>query len=329
MKILFYLPFLLLFFTGCGSKQYYEPKNIDTNLQLKSAAIKSNILSYTPYGVTLDNGKFISKSGITDLNISGSYEFLNDNAGVILAVDKNSTLLIKKDNSTETHYFDKDIVAAATKDNLVGLVLIDNSILLYDKNTKEITFKEYFKPSSINDLKIAAPVFLSTVVLFPTLNGKVAVVDLNSYQIVKTINIDPGSDINNIIFLETIGDALIVATSKKIFTFSNQKVSVKDYDIKNVVIKDESIYISTLDGEIIKFSKDLIKLASKKFKFAKFYTLGTGDENIYALESQGYLIELDDDLNETKVYEFSFDEDEKVLTIDNKLYFGNQYFILK
>ncbi|NQY53337.1 MAG: hypothetical protein HRT42_07145, partial [Campylobacteraceae bacterium] len=66
----------------------------------------------------------------------------------------------------------------------------------------------------------------------------------------------------------------------------------------------------------------------KKYNYAKFYTLAYG-ENLYALESQDYLISLSKDFKEEKIYDFSFDEDSKVISIKNTIYFDNKYIILK
>ena len=329
MKILFHFLLFVLIFTGCSSKQYFEPNHIEDDFGIEIKTIESKVTNYTSNGITLENYKLISKSGIIDLNQTEQFNFLNDNNSIISAADQNATLLIKKNDIINKYKFTKDIIAASVKDDLVALIFIDNSIALYDLNTKTIKFKEYFKQSPLNDIKIASPVFLSSVILYPTLDGKVGVFDIKSNSIVKTINIDPTSDINNIIFLSSHGDSLVAATNKKLFSFGNQKVNVQDFDIKNVLMDEKYIYISTLDGEIIKFDLDLNRIASKKFKFAKFYGIGSSTEYIYALESQDFLVRLNKNLEDEKVFDFSFDEDEKVQIVEDKLYFKDEYIILK
>ena len=160
------------------------------------------------------------------------------------------------------------------------------------------------------------------------MDGKVVVVDLKKKSIVKTINIDPKNDINNIIFLETVGDALVAATPKKIFSFVNENVFIEDLDVKYVVVHKDDIFVATLEGEIIKFDLGLQVIDKKKFKFAKFHTLGYGSY-LYALESQGYLIRLENDFSDIKIYDFSFDNKEKVITVGDKLYFEDKSIILK
>ena len=204
---------------------------------------------------------------------------------------------------------------------------MDNSITLYDLDTKQILFKEYLKHSTVNNIKISNPIFLNTVILYPTLDGKIVVVSIESKDIIKTINIDPKSDVNNVIFLEELADALIASTSKKLFTLLDGKVSIKDMDIQNIILKENFIYVATLDGEIIKYDISLNKITSKKFKFAKINALAFG-KYLYALESQGYLIRLSSDFKDVKVFDFSFDNKEKVIAIENKLYFEDKYIVL-
>lgn len=50
---------------------------------------------------------------------------------------------------------------------------------------------------------------------------------------------------------------------------------------------------------------------------------------LYALESQGYMITMDENLDDVNIYEFDFDNEQKVITIGNKLYFENLFTILK
>ena len=69
-------------------------------------------------------------------------------------------------------------------------------------------------------------------------------------------------------------------------------------------------------------------LKRKKFKFAKFHALGAG-EYIYALESNDYLIRLDSNLEDVKIFDLSFDEDKKVISIGDKLYFDDKSITLE
>ncbi|MEA3513273.1 MAG: hypothetical protein U9R37_06700 [Campylobacterota bacterium] len=323
IKLIYLLTTTIFIYSGCSSKQYFEPE-ITKNSNIEVKNINSNIVDYNSVGATLEDRRYISKEGISNEKLKVGFFFVNKSDGKVLSVNDEAILNI--DNNPIK--FDKNIVSATIDKNILALVFIDNSIVIYDTEINKIIFKEYMKKSLINDVKLTNPIILKTIVLFPTLDGKVTIVDIDKKTISRTINIDPNSDINNIIFLEAIGETLIAATPNKIFSFINGRTKVETLSIKNVVIKDENIYLSTLDGEIIKFDQELKRLNSKKFKFAKFHTIGFG-ASLYALESEKFLIKLDENLEKDEVYDFYFDEDEKVISIDDKIYFEDKYIILK
>jgi hypothetical protein len=327
IKIIYPLIVLVLLFQGCSSKQYFEPE--DTKYMTVSVkSLNSTIIDHNNDGATLANNKFISKDGISSITLKNNHKFLNKNKGIVLSSDNNGSLIIYDHGIIQKLQFDKPIVSATIDDNLIAFGTNNNTINLYDIKNKKLVFKEYLKISLINDVKIANPIFLKTIILYPTLNGKILIVDKKKYSIIKSINIDPTNDINNIIFLQAIGDSLIAASTKKLFSFVDGKAKIIDTDIKNIIVANKHIYVATLDGTIIKYDEKLNKIKSKKFKFAKFYSLFYS-KNLYALESQGFIIKLDNDFKKVNIYDFSFDEDEKVISIDNRLYFEDEYIILK
>jgi len=317
---------ILLIFTGCSSKQYFEPE--DTyRYNENTKELDNSIIDLNSDGATLENNTFVSESGIFKNNKEG-FEFVNMNENTIISTDNNANINLKDDLLDITLKFEKNIISASKHDNLLAFGSIDNSITLYNIDTKQVLFKEYLKTSPINNIKIANPIFLKTVILYPTLDGKVVIVDLKKNTIVKTINIDPKSDINNVMFLKEVNNTLIAATSNKLFTFVNGKVKLQDLDVQSIIVKKNNIYVATLDGQIIKYNFFLQKIASKKFKFAKINALAFGT-SLYALESQGFLIRIDEDFKDFKIFDFSFDNEEKVIGIDNKIYFNDEYTILK
>jgi len=313
-------------FVGCSSKKYYEPKK-SVDSKFKIFDLKQPILDKTSIGATLKDFSYISKDGVKT-KIKNNYKFLNSSNNTEIFANTSDKVLIKTHTDTQIIQFKVAIVGATLKDNILATIGTDNSLALYDIKSKQFILKEYRKASVLNDIKIANPIFLNTLVLYPTLDGKIVIVDKIKKKIIKTINLDPNNTINNIIFLTTLeDDGLVAATSKKLFSFIDGKVNIKDIDIKDIVVDDNFIYLTTLDGEVRKYDKTLKKIASKKFKFAKFYTIAVG-KKIYLLESQDYLIQLDKNLTNSVIYDFSFDEDKKVISIKNKIYFDNNYIVL-
>ena len=325
-KLIYILLFIVILFGGCSSRQYFEPE--DTyNFKEDTKNLDSDIIDLNSDGATLEDFNYISKEGILE-NSKTDYKFLNYKEDTILASDNNATLYIKGDDIDKTVSFDRNIISASKLGRFLAFGTNDNAITLYDLDKEQILFKEYLKSSVINNIKIANPIFLNNLVLYPTLDGKVVIVDIKTKSVVKTLNIDPDGDVNNIIFLEQIDDSLIAATTKKIFSFVNGIPNIKEIDVQNIILQGQFIYVATLDGKIIKYNKELQEIASKKFKFAKFHALAIG-EYLYALESQEYLIQLDKEFNSIKIYDFSFDNEEKVIGIENKIYFEDEYIILK
>ena len=76
-----------------------------------------------------------------------------------------------------------------------------------------------------------------------------------------------------------------------------------------------------------KLSPNLNEVAKKKYKYAKIHALGFSN-SLYAVESQGYLINLNQDFTDDKIYSFSFDNEERMIAIGNKIYFDSKYITL-
>lgn len=325
-KSILLLTIVLALFQGCSSKKYFEPEEVyDSNIE--SYQLGSSIDHINSDGATLDNGKFISKTGVSSEFLEEGFRFLNKNNDTLLSTNDESILAIVKNGQTKKVAFEQNIVSATIEGDLVAMSFIDNSISLYDITQQKVVFKEYLSLSILNDVRITNPMFLTSLVLFPTLDGKIVIVDKNKKTIYKTINIDPQNEINNIIYLNAIGDSLVAATPNKVFSFVNGRVKAIDMDVKNVAVNGKNIFVSTLDGRVIKFDENLNELDSKKFKFAKFHAMVFG-KNLYVLESQGYLIKIDKDFQTSEVIDFSFDEEEKVMSIDNTIYFEDSYITL-
>ena len=74
----------------------------------------------------------------------------------------------------------------------------------------------------------------------------------------------------------------------------------------------ESIYNIDLD-------KYLEEVKSKKFKYSKIHALAFTD-TLYAIESQEFIININDDFTNDRVYNFDFDNEERLIVIGNKIY---------
>ena len=323
MKYLLVLLSTLFIFTACSKKQYFEPED-SYSFNKDSKSIDSSINSFNRDGATLENGQFISKKGISNIKLPEGYEFLNISEDKVIATNNKDKILV----DGKEIILNTVVVAANLKDDILALVNSDNSIMAYDLRDGKTIFKEYLTKSLANDNRIAAPYFMSNLILYPTLDGKVIVVSSQNYKIIRNIIVDADSRFNNIIYLNVVNNTLIAASSNKIISVGDGVLNIKEYDLRDIISHGTDIYLATIDGQIVKTDISLNVMDRKKYKFAKFYALAFGD-SLYALESQGYIVNIANDFKTDKIYDFSFDEEDKVIVFDDTIYVHNEYIKLK
>jgi hypothetical protein len=170
---------------------------------------------------------------------------------------------------------------------------------------------------------------MGNLILFPTLNGKIIIVSASNYEVIKNISVDPDKQFNNIISLNVIENSqtLIVASPNKIVSISPKEVISKDYEVRDIIVRNDDIYLATIDGQIIKLNSNLVEISKKKYRYAKIHALAYSN-SLYAVESQGFLINLNQDLSDDKIYKFSFNNEERMIAIGNKIYYGSKYITL-
>ena len=316
----------LFLFTACSSKKYFEPEDVSSNIVLSKESMSSSITSMNKIGATLDNKKFITKNGISNYELPEGFDFLNlTEDGRIIATNYVDKILI----GNQEKILKDVVIAASLKNEKLALVYSNNTLELIDVNTSKTLFKEYLPLSLANDTRITNPYFMGNLILFPTLNGKVIIISSTNNESVKNISVDPDSEFNNIISLNVIesSQTLIVATPNKIVSISPKEVLSKDYEVRDIIINKEDIYVATIDGQLIKLSASLNEVKSKKYKYAKFHALAFTD-SLYAVESQGFLVNINSDFSKDSVYDFSFDNEERMIAIGNRIYFDSKYITL-
>ena len=316
----------LFLFTACSSKKYFEPEDVSSNIVLSKESMSSSITSMNKIGATLDNKKFITKNGISNYELPEGFDFLNlTEDGRIIATNYVDKILI----GNQEKILKDVVIAASLKNEKLALVYSNNTIELIDVNTSKTLFKEYLPLSLANDTRITNPYFMGNLILFPTLNGKVIIISSTNNESVKNISVDPDSEFNNIISLNVIDNSqtLIVASPNKVVSISSKEIITKNYEVRDIIVNKEDVYIATIDGQIIKLTPSLAEVAKKKYKYAKVHALGFSD-SLYAVESQGYLINLNQDFTDDRIYKFSFDNEERMIAIGNKIYFDSKYITL-
>lgn len=324
MKHLLFLAGLIFVLAGCAGKEFYEPEDTVGDYNNTTASLAGDIIYMNKDGATLDNGEIITKRGVSSFTIPEGYKFLNISGDVVIASNyKDKVLLDSKEIEVGGV-----VVAASLEDNKLALLLSDNSIRVINTDTQKVVLKEYFTHSFVNDTRIANPYFMSNLILFPTLDGKIIVVSKDNNKVLKNIVVDANGQFNNIIFLDVINDTLVAATANKVISVGDGILNIKDYSIRDIITHNEEIFIATIDGQIIKTDISLNIMDRKKYKYAKFYTLAYGT-SLYALESQGYLINISDDFKNETIYDFDFNNERKVIALGDTIYYDDEYIILK
>ena len=57
----------LLLFTACSGKKYFEPEDVSNNIVLSKESLSSSITSINKIGATLEDKRFLTKNGISDV----------------------------------------------------------------------------------------------------------------------------------------------------------------------------------------------------------------------------------------------------------------------
>ncbi len=326
MKYLLISLTALFLFTGCSNKKYFEPEDVNDELKVEKKDLSDTIKSMNRIGATLEDGTVITQYGVSKFKLPENFDFINlTNEGDVIATNNKDSVLIGKNEILVKNV----VVAAALKDEKLALVYSDNSIELIDINTKKTLYKEYLQSSLANDSRITNPYFMGNLILFPTLNGKVIIVSSLNNESVKNIAVDPKGQFNNIIFLDVLKDSqtLITATPNKIVSISTKEILAKEYEIRDVIVNGEFVYVATIDGQIIKLTSSLVEVAKKKYQYSKINALAYTD-SLYAIESQGYIINIDEEFARDEIYKFDFNNEDRLIVIDNKVYFDEDYITL-
>ncbi|GAA9926759.1 plasminogen-binding protein PgbB [Helicobacter pylori] len=229
-------------------------------------------------------------------------------------------------------------LSASVKGNLLAVVLADNSANLYDITSQKLLFSEKDSPSTTINSLMAMPIFMDTVVVFPMLDGRLLVVDYVHGNPTPIRNIVISSDkfFNNITYLIVDGNNMIASTGKRILSVVSGQEFNYDGDIVDLLYDKGTLYVLTLDGQILQMDKSLRELNSVKLPFASLNTIVLNHNKLYSLEKRGYVIEVDlNDFNSYNIYKtptigsfkfFSSNRLDKGVFYDkNRVYYDRYY----
>ncbi|MRJ02751.1 MAG: PQQ-binding-like beta-propeller repeat protein [Epsilonproteobacteria bacterium] len=320
----------LLLITGCSSKRYFEPKEVAGAISF-DGDLPAPIVDVLREGATLENGMFISEDGLEPHRLPKGYLFIKKSDGKYIAASKCGALDLLDTQSGERLYHKefsmKSVVGANIQGSILALVFDDNSLMAIDTDSDRVIYQSDQKPAIAVDTKIANPYFLGRLIIFPTLDGKLIVVDPRNGRELRRLVAGSGKEFNNIIFLKVIDENLIAATPNRVIAVSPDYTSTLDLEISDLLYVGGRVYILTKDGRIVLTDGNLRVLKTRKYPFAHF-TGAIYGEYIYIIEKEGYIIAVDRDLRASNIFEFPTSVTDYIFAAGDKVFYDDKYFQL-
>ncbi|SQB98459.1 lipoprotein [Helicobacter fennelliae] len=324
---IFCVAFVVFFVVGCGSKKYYEPTAVSGQI-IFDHSFKSPIDQNNRYAATLKDSSLLTQNGIIPYTkeIPKDSRFLNESGGYYIFAKGCELLILLKSSILDSRVFDSDVcqiketntictqdeiqvkndfcaVSASIKGDLLAVVGTDNSSTLYKIPEGEVKFSQ--KGSSViavNQL-VAAPLFLDTLVVFPTLDGKLLVVSIQNFEIQRNIILGGDKFFNNIIYLGGDDSRIFAATSKKLISIISGQEFSYTAELMDVFFDNRYLYALTLEGRVIQLDHTLREVNALKFPFASLEGIVIVNNHLYTYEKQGgYIIDIMLDDFSYKVY---------------------------
>jgi len=321
MKYLVYMTLTgaMLLLSACSSKQYFEP---EMTYDAPTSAYGGVIVDLSRDGATLENGKYIGKDGISNINIGEGYRFLSESKYYVLASNVEGILKIidkKTNESIREVSLQVPIVSATIRKGIVAYILNNNTFGIYNITDNKKVVENRSERTYAIDTRAASPMFIDNLAVMPMLDGKLIIVDIENSQNAKVVYLSSYKAFNNIIYLSRMGNTMVAATPKKIISLGDNGKQEYHANISEVAITEGYVYVFTKEGNIVRLNSHFEVIAEKKFKFAHFSVATTFDKKVFALDQQGSLIVLAADLSKFKIYDIG-EVDAPAFITGTKLY---------
>jgi len=329
-KVAILVSSLLFFLSGCSEKHYFKPDSIKGYIQY-DGELPAKIVEVGFAGATLKNNQVITQKGLQNYHLPKGYRFINSYDNLVVATgDCKPNIIYDKEKQEITKLNLKRRIVAAMfipKTTKLTFVLEGNSYGIYDFKEHKIVSRYQSDRAVSADIRIANPMMLIDLVLIPTIDGKLVVLNKKDGKKVREIVVGKGDNFNNIIFLKVIGDRLVAATSHRIISINPKIMNSLNIEISDVVFAEDSIYILSKDGVIYLCNESLKILAKKRLPFAHFVGVIYG-ESIYVVEKEGYIIALDLNLKDANIFKLPNKIDNWFYSTKDTLYYEKYFFKL-
>lgn len=321
---------VLVLFSGCSTKEVFEPKKVSNDWEHYSD-LEDEIIDISSNTALLSNGKVLDKDGNVTIKIDSKHQRVlgrSENWILSATIDGNLSVTAKDMPQVKKSFVLKSTIATAgIHDNILAVLFANNEIALYDMASKELLFKEQGAKALANDIRIVQPYFMNDLVIFSTLDGKVIIVNSKLKKRLRTVIVSSADYFNNIIYFSIFGDKIVAASDSKVLALSQKELRAK-FEIRNIVHDQENIYITTKQGEVMALTPSLQVRSKIKFPFAHFLGMLEDEKKLYILEKEGYMIVVDKKNFDYSIHEVDID-DGLVFVGKNAFYVDNEKILIK
>ncbi|MDD2789535.1 MAG: hypothetical protein PHU40_02595 [Sulfurimonas sp.] len=316
---------VIVLFSACSTKEVYKPLYLDDDWS-KGGSADKEVIAIGSNLALLEDRTLMSKKGPIDIQIAESERILGKSDGWILSSSIEGNLTIQSINNKakqEKFELKKTVAGASVNGDILAVLFADNDMALYSMASKELLLKEQGGKSLTADYRIANPYFMKELVIFPTLDGKVVIINSALKKKLRSILVSSEDNFNNIIYFNVIDNKIIAATGSKVFSLSQKEVRV-NFEARDIISDGNIIYITTKQGEVLAVTPDLQVISKIKFPFAHFYGMISHGDKLYLLEKEGYLIALDKDMYDYTVHEVDLEEG-FIYSTEKMFYIADEY----
>jgi hypothetical protein len=308
-------------FAGCSGKQYYEPENTSS---LSGVNMGDELIHYSRDGATLKSGKVLTKTQTVNLKLQKGFYFINHSNNAAITADLHGNCnIVTGEGIVASAKFPKALVAGTIMGKYLVYVLQNNHYGVYDFSQKKSVYTNKSTKVFAIDTRIANPLPIDKLVVIPTLDGKLTILDLSTFKTTKEMYVSTEPTFNNVIYLAKLKNTLIAATPNKVLSISAQGKKELDTAVAEVIVSNDAIFVFAIDGRILKLNESLSVISEKKFKFAHFSVAALNADKVFALDKQGYLIVANQSLSKHKVYKLS-DVESYAFVSNGQLYFDDE-----
>ena len=306
---------LSLFLLGCSTKREYfhvEDEQISGKIDVKSE-LSSKIKYVSSTSATLKNGEILNKNIVNSgINLQKGERLINVSENKFIVCDIDGNLRVLNENGGEIYKENvkEFVVGASINNDDLAILTTANKIYLIKMSQKMPVLREISSSGLGSYTNVANPVFAGPIIIYPTLDGKIYIVDRALNRIAQSMAVS--------------NENSYVASASRLYMISpmgNKSVSA---DIKNVVVDDNRIFVLQSDGVVKAYDLNLNEIAQNKFKFAIFEGAIIKNGSLNILEKTGFLIKTDLNLANPKYYEIGGEISDRVFVGKDAFYYANK-----